>query len=48
MVTLNEISQLLYGVGEEMPGWQGTQDELIALAANAFLAKPSVLWSSGS
>ena len=36
MVTLNEISQLLYGVGEEMPGWQGTQDELIALAANAF------------
>ena len=39
MVTLNEISQLLYGVGEEMPGWQGTQDELIALAANAFPGK---------
>ena len=39
MVTLNEISQLLYGAGEEMPGWQGTQDELIALAANAFPGK---------
>lgn len=39
MVTLEEISQLLYGAGEEMPGWQGTQDELIALAANAFPAK---------
>ena len=39
MVTLNEISQLLYGAGEEMPGWQGTQDELIALAAKTFLSK---------
>lgn len=39
MVTLNEISQLLYGVGEKIPGWQGTQDELIALAAGAFPGK---------
>ena len=22
MVTLNEISQLLYGTGDESPGWQ--------------------------
>ncbi|WP_447802015.1 DUF6957 family protein [Pseudomonas serbica] len=40
MVTLEEISQLLYGAGEVMVGWQGTQDELIALAANAFPGKP--------
>jgi hypothetical protein len=39
MVTLEEISQLLYGAGEEMLGWQGTQDELIALAAKAFPGK---------
>jgi hypothetical protein len=39
MVTLEEISQLLYGAGEEMPGWQGAQDELIALAANTFPGK---------
>lgn len=39
MVTLEEISQLLYGAGEEVAGWQGTQDELIALAANAFPGK---------
>ena len=39
MVTLEEISQLLYGAGEEMAGWQGTQDELIALAAKAFPGK---------
>lgn len=36
MVTLEEVSRLLYGVGEEMSGWQGTQDELIALAAKTF------------
>ena len=35
MVTLEEISQLLYGAGEEVAGWCGTQDELIAFAANA-------------
>jgi len=39
MVTLEEISSLLYGAGEEMPGWQDTQDELIALAAKAFPGK---------
>jgi hypothetical protein len=40
MVTLEEISQLLYGAGEVMAGWQGTRDELIALAAKAFPGKP--------
>ena len=39
MVTLEEISQLLYGAGEEMPGWQGTEDELIALSAKIFPGK---------
>ena len=39
MVTLEEISQLLYGAGKDAPGWQGTQDELIALAAKAFPGK---------
>lgn len=39
MVTLEEISRLLYGAGEEMPGWQGTQDELNALSARAFPGK---------
>ena len=39
MVTLDEISQLLYGVGEEMIGWQDTQDGLIALAAKTFPEK---------
>jgi hypothetical protein len=39
MVTLEEISRLLYGAGEEMPGWQGTHDELIALSAKAFPGK---------
>ena len=40
MVTLEEIAQLLYGAGEEMLGWQGTQDELIALSAKTFPGKP--------
>lgn len=39
MVTLEEISQLLYGTGEQMTGWQGTQDELIALSAKTFPGK---------
>lgn len=39
MVTLEEISQLLYGAGEEMPGWIGTQEDLIALAAKRFPSK---------
>ncbi|UCP11701.1 hypothetical protein K5R88_08820 [Pseudomonas sp. MM213] len=36
MVTLNEISQLLYGAGDESIGWQGSQEDLIAMAAKAF------------
>ena len=40
MVTLEEIAQLLYGAGEEMLGWQGTQDELIALSEKTFPGKP--------
>lgn len=39
MVTLEEISQLLYGAGDETPGWQGSQEDLIALAAKAFPGK---------
>jgi hypothetical protein len=39
MVTLEEISQLLYGAGEVVPGWQGTQEDLISLAAKAFPGK---------
>lgn len=39
MVTLEEIFKL-DGAGEEMPGWQSTQDELIALSAKAFPGKP--------
>ena len=40
MVTLDEISQLFYGAGEEVPGWTGTQDDLISLAAKTFPGKP--------
>ena len=39
MVSLNEISQLLYGTGEASTGWQGTQEDLIALAARSFPGK---------
>ena len=39
MVTLNEISQLLYGTGDESPGWQDSKEELISLAAKAFPGK---------
>lgn len=39
MVTLEEISRLLYGAGDEMPGWQGTQDDLIALSEKTFPGK---------
>lgn len=39
MVTLEEISKFLYGAGKEVSGWQGTQDELISLAAKAFPGK---------
>jgi hypothetical protein len=39
MVTLEEISQLFYGTGEEVPGWEGSQEDLIALTAKAFPGK---------
>lgn len=39
MVTLEEVSQLFYGTGEEVPGWAGSQEELISLAATAFPGK---------
>ncbi|WP_138738319.1 DUF6957 family protein [Pseudomonas sp. FSL W7-0098] len=39
MVTLNEISQLLYGAGDESPGWQDSEEELISLAAKTFPGK---------
>lgn len=39
MVTLEEISRLLYGAGEEMPGWSGTQEDLISAAAKTFPGK---------
>ena len=39
MVTLNEISQLLYGTGDESPGWLGSQEDLISLAAKSFPGK---------
>ncbi|MGH8452466.1 DUF6957 family protein [Pseudomonas sp.] len=40
MVTLDEISQLFYGAGEDAPGWQGSQEDLISLAAKEFPGKP--------
>ena len=39
MVTLEEVSQLLYGAGEEVTGWAGSQEDLISLAATAFPGK---------
>lgn len=39
MVTLEEISQLLYGPGEEIPGWDGAYEDLIYLAAKTFPGK---------
>ncbi|WP_350403777.1 hypothetical protein ABCR88_29385 [Pseudomonas sp. W17] len=39
MVTLEEISRLLYGAGEEMPGWSDTQEDLISAAAKRFPGK---------
>lgn len=36
MATLEEIARLFYGEGEAMPGWSGSQEDLIALAAKAF------------
>jgi hypothetical protein len=39
MVTLDEVSQLFYGSGDEMPGWEGSQEDLISLAAKTFPGK---------
>jgi hypothetical protein len=39
MVTLDEISRLFYKAGEETPGWSGSQEDLITLAAKAFPGK---------
>jgi hypothetical protein len=39
MVTLDEISQLFYGAGDVTPGWDGSQEDLISLAATKFPAK---------
>lgn len=39
MVTLEEISQLFYGAGKEVAGWEGSQEDLISLAAKAFPGK---------
>ena len=39
MVTLEEVSQLFYGAGEEVPGWEGSQEDLISLSAKSFPGK---------
>ena len=39
IVTLEEVSQLLCGAGEEVVGWAGSQEDLISLAATAFPGK---------
>lgn len=39
MATLEEISQLFYCAGEELAGWEGSQEDLISLAAKAFPGK---------
>ncbi|MHC8304795.1 DUF6957 family protein [Pseudomonas sp. PB3P13] len=39
MVTLEEISKLFYGAGEEVLGWQGSQEDLISSTAKAFPGK---------
>lgn len=39
MVTLEDISQMLYGAGEETPGWDGAEEDLIYLAAKTFPGK---------
>ncbi|VVO40334.1 DUF6957 family protein [Pseudomonas fluorescens] len=40
IVTLDEISQLFYGAGEEIPSWSGSQEDLISLAGRSFPGKP--------
>ena len=39
IVTMEEVSQLLCGAGEEVVGWAGSQEDLISLAATAFPGK---------
>jgi len=39
MVTLEEISQLFYGAGDELPGWESSPEGLISLAEKAFPGK---------
>jgi len=39
MATLDEIARLFYGAGQDMPGWPGSQEDLISLAAKAFPGK---------
>lgn len=39
MATLEEIAQLFYGEGEALPGWSGSQEDLISFAAKAFPGK---------
>ena len=39
MVTLEEIAQLFYGAGKEVAGWEGSQEDLISLAAKTFPGK---------
>ena len=36
MVKLEEVSQLLYGAGEEVVGWEDSQEDLISLVATEF------------
>jgi hypothetical protein len=39
MATLEEVAQLFYGEGEATHGWEGCQEDLIALAARSFPGK---------
>lgn len=39
MVTLDEISQLLYGTEGETSGWTGSREDLISLAGKVFPGK---------
>jgi len=39
MATLEEIAQLFYGDGAAIPGWGGSQEDLIVLAARVFPGK---------
>ncbi|MNF98690.1 hypothetical protein D3C84_815610 [compost metagenome] len=39
MATLEEVGQLFYGEGETTPGWEGSQADLVSLAARSFPGK---------